>query len=136
MSQDRSGTMNLVVLVGKLGQDIELHYFASGSAYANLSIATNHAVKKNDEWTTETEWHKVSVFGKTAEILAQYAKKGTTVGVKGSIHTRSWDDNGTKRYMTEIKAESVQLLGGKQSDSTVAENAQVDNSEPVDDLPF
>lgn len=109
-------SVNKVILVGNLGRDPEVRYLPSGDAVVNISIATTD--KWKDKQTGEaketTEWHKVNFFGKLAEIVGQYLKKGSTIYIEGSIHTRKYTDkNGAEKYSTEIKGTSMQMLGGK-----------------------
>jgi len=118
MAFDSKGTVNKVILVGRLGQEPELKYTPSGAAVLTLSVATNTSYKGQDGNNVEnTEWHRVVVWRKLAEIMAQYAKKGSRVYVEGKLATRSWDDqNSVKRYTTEVQAEHMQLLDSR-SDS-------------------
>ena len=116
------GSVNKVILVGNLGRDPEVRHFQSGTAVANFSIATNEAWNNREGQREEkTEWHRVVVFGKLAEICGQYLSKGKQVYVEGRLQTRSWDDReGNKRSTTEIVATSVVMLGkapGGASDS-------------------
>lgn len=109
-------SVNKVILVGNLGRDPEVRYLPSGDAVVNISIATTD--KWKDKQTGEaketTEWHKVNFFGKLAEIVGQYLKKGSTIYIEGSIHTRKYTDkDGAEKYSTEIKGASMQMLGGK-----------------------
>lgn len=109
-------SVNKVILVGNLGRDPEVRYLPSGDAVVNISIATTD--KWKDKQTGEaketTEWHKVNFFGKLAEIVGQYLKKGSTIYIEGSIHTRKYTDkDGAEKYSTEIKGTSMQMLGGK-----------------------
>ena len=99
MAFDSKGTVNKVILVGRLGQDPELKYTASGTAVLNLSIATNTSYKDRDgNYVENTEWNRVVVWRKTAEAIANMAKKGRRVYVEGRLQTRAWDDqNGNKR---------------------------------------
>jgi len=115
MAFDSKGTVNKVMLIGRLGQEPELKYTPSGAAVLTLSVATNTSYKGQDGNSVEnTEWHRVVVWRKLAEIMAQYAKKGSRVYVEGKLATRSWDDqNGVKRYTTEIQAENMQLLDSR-----------------------
>lgn len=125
MAFDSKGTLNKVMLIGRLGQDPELKYTASGAAVLTLSIATNSSYKGQDGNAVEhTEWHRVVLWRKLAEVMAQYAKKGSRVYVEGKLATRSWDDkDGVKRYSTEITADQMQLLDNRGDKS---------GSEPVD----
>lgn len=109
-------SINKVILVGNLGKDPELKYMPSGDAVTNFSIATTDKYK--DKQTGEpkeiTEWHRISVFQKLAEICAQYLKKGSQVYIEGRIRTRKWTDSaGIEKYSTEIVAEKMQILGNK-----------------------
>lgn len=106
--------VNKVIIVGNLGRDPELRYTQGGTPVAQLSLATTRTyTNRNNERVDDTEWHRVVVWGKQAESCNQYLEKGRQVYVEGRLQTRSWDDNdGNKRYTTEIVAESVQFLGG------------------------
>ncbi len=110
-------SVNKVILVGHLGRDPEVRYSPDGTAIANFSLATSDTWK--DKATGEkkeaTEWHRVVYFGKVAEIVAQYLKKGAAVYVEGSLKTRKWQDKeGQDRYTTEIVGDRMQMLGGGQ----------------------
>ena len=107
--------MNKVILVGNLGRDPEVKSLPSGQPVANFSLATSRKFKGSDGQRQEqTEWHNCVVFGKQAEIAAQYLTKGKQIAVEGRIQTRSWDDKNTgeKKYRTEIVCENFQMLGG------------------------
>jgi single-strand DNA-binding protein len=109
-------SINKVILVGNLGRDPEVRYLPSGDAVVNISIATTDKWKdrQTGEAKETTEWHKVNFFGKLAEIVGQYLKKGSTIYIEGSIHTRKYTDkDGAEKYSTEIKGSSMQMLGGK-----------------------
>lgn len=108
--------VNRVILIGNLGQDPEIKYVASGTAIANLSIATSENRKNaQGEWTEHTEWHRIVLFGKTAEVAKDYLHKGSRIYIEGRLQTRSWDDqNGQKRYMTEIVGNNLVMLDGSQ----------------------
>ncbi len=102
-----AGSVNKVILIGNLGSDPELRSTAGGTAVANLSIATNERYQdKEGNWQDRTEWHRVVVFGRQAELVKQYLSKGRKVYIEGRLQTRSWDDaqSGQKRYSTEIVA--------------------------------
>lgn len=109
-------SVNKVILLGNLGKDPEVKYTPSGTAVASLSIATNYRTKDktSGEWQDHTEWHKVVCWERLAEIAGEYLKKGRTVYIEGRLQTRSWDDKetGQKKYMTEIIANDLVLLGG------------------------
>jgi len=106
-------SVNKVILVGNVGRDPELRYIPSGTAVAQFSLATtDNWTAKTGEKQEKTEWHRIVVWGKLAEVVSQYLKKGRQVYVEGSLQTRQWDDrNGQKRSTTEIKALQVVFLG-------------------------
>lgn len=106
--------VNKVILVGNLGADPEMKYTPSGTAVCNLRIATGEAFKGQDgNWQERTEWHRVVAFGKTAENCGQYLAKGRQIYLEGRLQTRSWEDQqGQKRFTTEIVAREIQFLGG------------------------
>ncbi|CAG9165687.1 single-stranded DNA-binding protein [Cupriavidus pinatubonensis] len=111
-------SVNKVILVGNLGADPEVRYMPSGDAVANLRIATTdrYKDKQSGEIKEATEWHRISMFGKLAEIAGQYLKKGSSVYIEGKIRTRKWQDqSGQDKYSTEIVADQMQMLGGRQS---------------------
>jgi single-strand DNA-binding protein len=110
-------TVNKVILVGNLGRDPEVRTTGGGMTIASLNIATTERRKDKDgNWGEHTEWHKVSVFGKTAENAAKFLKKGRQVYVEGRLQTRKWQDKeGQDRYTTEVSADTVHFLGGKES---------------------
>lgn len=115
MAFDSKGTLNKVMLIGRLGADPELKYTPAGAAVLTLSLATNTSWKDQEGRSQEkTEWHRVVAWRKLAEIIGQYAKKGSRIYVEGKVMTRSWTDkDGAKRYTTEIQAESIQLLDSR-----------------------
>ncbi len=108
-------SVNKVILVGNLGKDPDIRYMPSGDAVANITVATTDSWKdKSGEKQERTEWHRVSMFGKQAEIAGQYLKKGSQIYVEGSLQTRKWQDkDGRDQYTTEIKADRFQMLGGR-----------------------
>ncbi|WP_045215288.1 single-stranded DNA-binding protein [Desulfonatronovibrio magnus] len=131
-----AGSMNKVILVGRLGQDPKLAYAASGVAVANFSLATDESFTDRDgNKVDKTEWHRIVTFGKQAEMCSNYLSKGRLVLVEGSLQTRKWQDQqGQDRYTTEIKALRVQFLDSKgqgQSDQSYVpapeHNRQSDN---------
>lgn len=110
--------LNQAQIIGHLGKDPEVRYLPSGEAVANFSIATTEKWKdKNSgEQREETEWHRISVFGRLAEIVGEYLKKGSLVFIQGKIKTRKYTDkDGAERYATEIRAETMKMLGGRDS---------------------
>jgi single-strand DNA-binding protein len=109
-------SVNKVILVGNLGRDPETRYMPDGGAITNISIATTSSWKdKNGEKQEQTEWHRVAFFGKLAEIAGEYLKKGSQVYVEGKLRTRKWQDkDGQDKYTTEVIADAMQMLGGRQ----------------------
>jgi single-strand DNA-binding protein len=109
-------SVNKVILVGNLGRDPEIRYLPSGEPVANITIATSSKYKgKTGEMVEETEWHRVTFFGKLADIVGQYLKKGRSVYVEGRIKTRKYTDkDGVEKYATDIIANEMQMLGGRE----------------------
>lgn len=109
-------SVNKVIIVGNLGKDPEVRYMPSGDAIANIAVATSFKSKDKNtgEQKETTEWHRISFFGRLAEVVSQYLKKGSTVYVEGRLQTRKYTDkDGIERYATEIVAENMQMLGGR-----------------------
>ncbi len=145
-------SINKVILIGRLGQDPELKYTPSGSAVCNFSMATSESwTDKQGQKQERTEWHRIVVWGKLAELCNQYLSKGRQAFIEGALQTRQWEDNnGQKRYTTEINAKNVQFLGGQQgaSQSGQGQGQQYDQQGPgydpgagndnftADDIPF
>ncbi len=149
-------SVNKVILLGRLGQDPELKYTPSGSGVCNFSVATSESwTDKSGQKQEKTEWHRIVVWGKLAELCNQYLAKGRQVFVEGKLQTRSWDDkDGNKRYTTEINAATVQFIGGQAQAGAPAqtssynqesaapsaqptyENIATDSSFAADDIPF
>lgn len=110
------GTVNKVILLGRLGQDPEINITAGGTQVANINIATNELGPKDQSGGRQdkTEWHRVTVFGKTAEVASKYLRKGSLAYFEGRLQTRKWQDQaGQDRYTTEIVAYEMQLVGGR-----------------------
>lgn len=107
-------SVNKVILVGRLGQNPEVRYTPSGAAVANFSVATNESWQdKSGQKQERTEWHRVVVWGKLAELCNQYLQKGRQVYLEGRLQTRQWQDkDGQTKYTTEVQAQTVQFLGG------------------------
>lgn len=141
----RSG-INKVILVGNLGKDPDMRYTAGGDAVANLSIATSESWNDNQtgEKKEKTEWHRVVFFRRIAEVCGEYLKKGSSVYIEGSLRTRDWeDDQGNKRYTTEIIGREMQMLGGRRSEDNMDQSPQMNSSSPQpeeglidDEIPF
>ncbi len=108
--------INKVIIVGNVGGDPETRYMPSGSAVTNLTVATNESWKdkQTGEQKERTEWHRVAMFNRLAEIAAEYLRKGSQVYIEGKLRTRKWQDkSGNDRYTTEIIADEMQMLGGR-----------------------
>src|SRR6476469_2415766 len=106
-----------VIIVGNLGRDPEIRYMPSGDAIANIAVATSYKTKDRNsgEQKELTEWHRISFFGRLAEIVGQYLKKGSSVYVEGRMQTRKYTDkDGVEKYANDIVAENMQMLGGRQ----------------------
>jgi len=118
-------SVNRVILVGRLGRDPETRYTGSGQAVANFSVATDESYKdRNGERQKRTEWHKIVVWGKQAEIAQQYLKKGSLVFIEGRIQSREWQDKeGQKRTSFEIVANNFRMLGGRADSAAAAAGA-------------
>ena len=141
-------SVNKVILIGNLGRDPEIRYTPGGSPVANFTMATTERWNDpNGEKKEKTEWHRIVVWGKQAEIAAEYLRKGRQVYIEGSLQTREWTDrDGNKRYTTEVKAQRLQLLGRAEdrapvSASSGASAAAEEVAEPgggygEDDIPF
>ena len=112
-----AGSVNKVILIGNLGQDPEVKSFQNGGRIANLRIATSESWKdkQTGEMKEATEWHRVVFNGRLAEIAGQYLRKGSQVYVEGSLRTRKWtDQNGVEKFTTEIRADTMQMLGRRE----------------------
>jgi single-strand DNA-binding protein len=138
-------SLNKVLIMGNLGSDPELKRTPSGQAVATLNVATNESwTDKENNRQERTEWHRIVVWGRQAEQCGQYLKKGRQVFVEGRIQTRSWEDQqGQKKFMTEIVAQTVQFIGspgGRGEESPLPEPSGRDVEPPAsisdDDVPF
>ena len=124
-------SVNKVIIVGNLGRDPETRYMPSGDAMTTIAVATTDTWrdKATGEKKDQTEWHRITFFGKLAEIAGQYLKKGSAVYVEGSLRTRKWTDkDGVERYSTDIRADSMQMLGGKPGAGSVGMDDGADAS--------
>ena len=144
-------SINRATIIGNVGRDPELRYSAAGAAVCNIAIATSRQWKSKDsgEKAEETEWHRVVFYDRLAEIAGEYLKKGRSVYVEGRLKTRKWTDKeGVERYTTEIVAENMQMLGGRDDGERTAPPAQRQAPKPAarssadafadmpDDVPF
>lgn len=146
--------INKVILIGNLGNDPDTRYTSSGAAVANVSLATSESWKDKDtgEQQERTEWHRVVFFGRLAEIVSEYLRKGSQIYVEGRLQTRKWQDkDGNDRYSTEVVASEMQMLGSrggspdmgqsappamKESKTAAAGKGQADEDFVDDDIPF
>lgn len=144
--------VNKVILIGNLGNDPEVRYTASGAAVANVSLATSEQWKDREsgEQQERTEWHRVVFFGRIAEVVGEYLRKGSQIYVEGRLQTRKWQDkDGNDKYSTEIVANDMQMLGGGRGGgggsadaSSGARNSGAASKQPAggddfdDDIPF
>lgn len=120
--------VNKVILVGTCGQDPETRYLPNGNAVTNLSLATSEqwTDKQTGQKVEKTEWHRVSLFGKVAEIAGEYLRKGSQCYIEGKLQTREWEKDGVKRYTTEIIVDmqgTLQLLGGRSDNAGGSDSA-------------
>lgn len=139
-------SLNRAQLIGRLGKDVEIRYTSSGTAVASMTIATSEKFKnkQSGEWEEKTEWHRVTLWGKLAEIAGQYLAKGSMVFIEGRLTTRKWQDKeGNDRYTTEIVGTSMQMLGGKGQSAgnaggqdTPSETFSDPGFGPDEDIPF
>lgn len=129
--------VNKVILVGNLGRDPEVRYLPSGSAVANITVATSEAWKDKNTGAMQeqTEWHRIAFYGRLAEIAGEYLRKGSKVYLEGSLHTRKWQDKqtGQDRYSTEIKATTMQMLDSKGGSSSGPDDSSMPNYGDYDD---
>lgn len=124
-------SVNKVILVGHLGRDPEVRYLPSGDAIANLSLATTDTWKDKDsgEKKERTEWHRITMFGKLAEIAGEYLKKGSQAYIEGSLTTRKWTDKeGQERYTTEIRCDKLVMLGKANGGERKPDNDEAENA--------
>ncbi|MCG8380942.1 MAG: single-stranded DNA-binding protein [Gammaproteobacteria bacterium] len=132
--------INKVIIVGNLGNDPEMRYMPSGSAVANLSVATTDSWKdkQTGQNQEQTEWHRVVFFNRLAEIAGEYLRKGSQVYIEGSLRTRKWTDkSGNDRYTTEIVGRDLQMLGGRGSEGAGAQASNAPYTPPAqkNDMP-
>ncbi|MEG1571934.1 MAG: single-stranded DNA-binding protein [Bacteroidales bacterium] len=142
--------INKVILVGNLGRDPEVFTFENGNKKVSIALATSEAYKnKEGQRIEQTEWHNVVFYRGLGEIAAKYLTKGSQIYVEGRIRTRTWEDNGTKKYFTEIEAREMRMLGNRKTEeNTITQGTPspmavppISPEEPIydpstDDLPF
>lgn len=140
--------INKVILVGNLGKDPEVRHLDGGATVAKFPLATSETYKKQDGTKVETtEWHNIVMWRGLAESAEKYLRKGSLIYIEGKIRTRSWEDNGVKKYFTEIVADVMTMLGRRPDDTTTSnvsneftkaniETPPPSTKEASDDLPF
>lgn len=131
-------SVNKVILVGNLGKDPEVRYLPDGGAVVNLSLATtsNWRDKNSGEKREETEWHRVVMYGRLAEIAGEYCRKGRSIYVEGRLKTRKWQDqSGVDKYTTEIVADQMQLLGGREGGGGGGSSSSMGGGDDFDSAP-
>ena len=142
-----SGTLNKVMLIGHLGDDVKMHFFDGGGSIGRFPLATNESYvnKTSGEKVTNTEWHSIIVRNKAAEVCEKYLSKGDKIYIEGRIKTRKWtDDSGNDRYSTEINVNEFTFLSTKKDDNSVSSTAEnmvsssniEENPLEIKDLPF
>jgi single-strand DNA-binding protein len=126
------GTVNKVIIIGRLGSDPEVRYSAAGKAIAKFNVATNESVPSGEgNWEERTEWHRIVAFDKQAEFCGNYLSKGKQVYIEGRLRTNQWEDaQGVKRYTTEIVVREVQMLGGTEGSTWQGQTAQRSSTTP------
>jgi single-strand DNA-binding protein len=141
-------SVNKVILVGNVGKDPEVKYFDNDVSVCNFPLATSETYTKNGEKVTQTEWHNIVLWRGLAKVAENYVKKGMQLYIEGSLRTRSWEDqDGNKKYITEIMASNMQMLGRKGDNEGAAPQASSEMNQPTaaadssteeetDDLPF
>lgn len=139
-SEEYMASLNKVIIIGRIGKDPEIRHTQSGQAVATLSVATDESYKdQSGQKIEKTEWHKIVVWGKQADFVANYLGKGRLVYVEGKLETRKWQDQGGQdRYSTEVKAVTVQSLDKKPDGQTAPQQQaqQYNAKDDMDDIPF
>lgn len=137
-----SKSVNKVILLGNVGKDPEMKATGGGTTVANFSLATSERRKdQSGEWNEQTEWHNLVAFGKLAEVVRDYVRKGSKLFIEGRIQTRSWEKDGERKYRTEIIVNELSLLSGRddgnRASSTKIEDTEIEDTEIADDdIPF
>ena len=118
-------SFNRVVLVGNLTRDVELRRTPAGTAVTDIGLAVNERVKRNDQWVDEANFFDVTLWGRTAEVAAEYLSKGSPVLIEGRLKQESWETDGQKRNKVKVVAEQMQMVGGRSHPSTNGQNVTV-----------
>lgn len=127
-------SFNRVILLGNLTRDVELrHIQATGTAVADISLAVNERVKRNDQWVDEVHFFDVTLWGRTAEVAGMYLTKGSPVLIEGKLRLEKWEQDGQKRSKVKIVCERMQLLGGKNAGPSGGPHGQTSNQSAGDD---
>jgi len=131
-------SFNRVIVMGNLTRDVELRHIPSGTAVADIGLAINDRKKVNDEWVDETTFADVTLWGRTAEVAAEYLSKGSPVFLEGKLKLDTWEDkeSGAKRSKLKIVADRLQLIGGSKSDAPSPNQSQPRQSQSEDMAPF
>ena len=132
-------SVNKVILLGNIGQELELKYTSGGKAYVRLSIATTEKWKNNEgDYQEKTTWHRVTFWNKQAEVIAEYMKKGDQIYVEGRINNGSYEKEGVKHYTTDIIGASFSFVGNKKKEEKEEKSLPINEEEEADDddLPF
>lgn len=148
IKKSKNMSVNKVILVGNVGKDPEVKYFDDNVSVCNFPLATSETYTKNNEKVTQTEWHNIVLWRGLAKVAEDYVKKGMQLYIEGTLRTRSWDDkDGNKRYITEVMATNMQMLGRKGDNEGASQKASTEATQPkateeaatseeTDDLPF
>ena len=135
-----SGTLNKVMLIGHLGDDVKMHFFDGGGSIGRFPLATNESYvnKTSGEKVTNTEWHSIIVRNKAAEVCEKYLSKGDKIYIEGRIKTRKWtDDSGNDRFSTEINVNEFTFLSTKKDDNSVSSNTEnISSSSNIEENPL
>lgn len=129
-----AGDLNVVALVGRLTRDSESRFSGSGTQILSFSVAVGRRVKKGEQWTDETSFLDMAVFGKTAENMAKYLVKGQQVAIQGSLEQQTWEKDGKKMSKVSVHVDSIQLIGGRREGATGGQQErQAPKSQPRED---
>ena len=130
-------SVNKAILVGRLGVDPELRTTGTGTSVVNIRMATTDRRKEGDSWVDHTEWHNVTVWGRTAENVAKFCSKGKEIYVEGKIQTRKYTDkNGAARISTEVVADNIRFLGSRADNSPIVQAQNVAHTSNDEHIPF
>lgn len=123
-------------IIGRVGQDPQVRHLENGMTVATFSVATNDKKKQGTDWVEETTWHNAVAWKHIAEIVEKYVKKGDLIYISGKSSNRSYEKDGVTKYVTELVAKDLKMLGGNNNASQSAPSPQVNQDAPTDDLPF